>query len=267
MTPKVLSISTLVIGGQPLKTNTDGLVSLTDLYHVACQQGLADGKLEPKGWAQAPRAKKSGSSGKTSVSGGPGRDFIDFVAENLHVDAAHIYKTSKARMDRGGGTFAHWQIALAYAKYLSPALHMQVNEVYARVKSGDVTLAAEIADKAKPADAAWLAKRVQSTVARNMLTSTLAAHGVGGKGFADCTNAIYKNVLGGKKSEICAARGLRKSTNLRNVMSSEQLIATSMSELVASKRIDVVNARGNHACTITCDSAASSVMALLGGAA
>lgn len=251
----------ITIGGQPLKTNADGLVSLTDLYQAACRQGWADGKLEPKKWAQAPHSKKSGSSGKTSVSGGPGRDFIDFVAENLKVNAADVYKGIRGK--HGGGTFAHWQIALAYAKYLSPALHMQVNEVYARYKSGDVTLAAEIADKAKPADAVWLAKRVQSTVVRNELTSTLAAHGVAGKGFADCTNAIYKNVLGGKKSEVCAARGLRKSTNLRNVMNIEQLVATSMSELVASRRIDVNNSRGNRACTDQCDTASFHVMKLL----
>lgn len=61
-----------------------------------------------------------------------GADFIDFVAENLHTRKTGIYKSSKARADRGGGTFAHWQIALAYAKYLSPELHMQVNEVNAR---------------------------------------------------------------------------------------------------------------------------------------
>lgn len=257
-------LSTLTLGGQPLKTNAAGLVSLTDLYKAASAQGWADGKLEPKRWGQRPTAKKSGTSGNVSVSGGPGLDFITFVAENLKVNAGDIYKAVRGKH---GGTFAHWQIALAYAKYLSPALHMQVNEVYARYKTGDVTLAAEIADKAKPADVAWLAKRVQSTVARNDLTSTLAAHGVAGKGFADCTNAIYINVLGGKKSEICAARGLRKSTNLRNVMNAEQLTITAMSEIVARRRIDVTNVRGNKPCTATCDSAAASVMQLVRGAA
>lgn len=256
-------MQSITLGGQPLKTNADGLVSLTDLYQAACRQGWAEGKLEPKKWAQTPHAKKSGSTGKVSVSGGPGRDFVDFVADNLKVNAADVYKAVRGK--HGGGTFAHWQIALAYAKYLSPALHMQVNEVYARYKTGDVTLAAEIADKAKPADAAWLAKRVQSTVARNSLTSTLAAHGVAGKGFADCTNAIYKNVLGGKKSEICAARGLRKSTNLRNIMDAEQLTVTAMSELVATKRIETRNVRGNQACTDHCDWAGWSVMKLLQG--
>ena len=237
----------ITIGGQPLKTNTEGLVSLTDMYKAAQAQDLASGKRDPRRWKDEA-----------------GQEFIAVVGGALNVPAADIYKATKGK---NGGTFAHWQIALAYAKYLSPELHMQVNAVYARFKTGDVTLAAEIADKAKPADASWLATRVQSTVARNELTSTLAAHGVAGKGFADCTNAIYKNVLGGKKSEICAARGLRKSTNLRNVMNIEQLVATSMSELVATKRIDVQNSRGNKACADQCHTASNQVMQLLGGAA
>lgn len=240
----------ITLGGQPLKTNADGLVNLTDLFKAAQAAGMADGKRDPRRWKDEA-----------------GQEFIAVVAGTLNVPTADIYKATKGK---GGGTFAHWQIALAYAKYLSPELHMQVNQVYARVKTGDVTLAAEIADKAKPADAAWLAKRVQSTVARNALTSTLAAHGVAGKGFADCTNAIYKNILGGKKSEVCAQRGLRKSTNLRDVMSVEQLTMTAMSELVAQRRIEVKNQRGNKACADSCDHAAWSVAKLMqveGGAA
>lgn len=235
--------NTITLGGHPLKTNETGLVSLTDLYQAACQQGMADGKRDPRRWKLQD-----------------GESFISFVVDSLNVPQRDIYKTTKGK---GGGTFAHWQIALAYAKYLSPALHMQVNEVYARYKAGDVTLAAEIADKAKPADAEWLARRVQSTVARNTLTSTLQAHGVSGKGYADCTNAIYKHVLGGKKSEVCAREGWRKSTNLRDKMDVTQLTMTAMAELVAQKRIDVKNQRGNKACADSCDHAAWSVAKLM----
>ncbi|MBQ0917235.1 KilA-N domain-containing protein [Hydrogenophaga aromaticivorans] len=238
---------TITLGGQTLKTNDAGLVSLTDLYQAAQAAGWTDGKRDPRRWKLQD-----------------GAQFIAFVAENLNVPLRDIYKATKGK---GGGSFAHWQIALAYAKYLSPELHMQVNEVYARFKAGDVRLAAEIADKAKPADAEWLARRVQGTVARNQLTSTLAAHGVVAKGFADCTNAIYRHVLGGKKSEVCAARGLRKSTNLRNIMTTEQLTVTAMSELVARKNIERLNARGNQSCTDHCDTASWRVMRLLEGGA
>jgi hypothetical protein len=238
-----LAVAAITLGGDPVATDAAGLVSLTDLHKAALARGLADGKRTPGDWSREA-----------------GAPFIEFVAEHLNTRKAGIYRALRGK---GGGTFAHWQIALAYAKYLSPELHMQVNEVYARFKSADVTLAADVADRAKPQDAEWLARRVQGTVARNRLTSTLAAHGVSGKGYADCTNAIYRNVLGGKKSEVCAARGLRRGTNLRDVMDSEQLTLTAMSELVARRRIEQREARGNQACTDSCDHAAWSVVNLM----
>lgn len=233
----------LMICEKPVKTNDAGLLSLTDIFKAAKEKGWTTGKSDPRDWQRRD-----------------GEQFINFVAKQLNVARCHIYATKKGA---GGGTFAHWQIALAYAKYLSDVLHMEVNEVYARYKAGDVTLAAEIADKATPIAAEWLAQRVQSTVVRNEFTGTLAAHGVSGKGYADCTNAIYKNILGGTKSEVCAARGLPKKANLRNTMSIEQLTMTAMSELVAKKRIEVKDQRGNKACTDSCDHAAHSVMQLL----
>lgn len=249
----------LIIGSTPIRTNEAGLVSLTDIYAAAEREGMVDGKLDPRRWAEKPRAKKSGSSGKVSTSGGPGRDFIEFAAATLNVRCDDIYKGTRGK---GGGTFAHWQIALAYAKYLSPALHMQVNEVYARFKAGDVTLAEEIADRASPADQERHARRMVGKVARTQLTHTLACHGVSGKGYADCTNAIYRPIMGGKKSEICAQRGLPAKTNMRDVMDLEQLTRTALAEILARKRIERFNVRGNAPCAAECETAARSVAAL-----
>jgi hypothetical protein len=183
--------------------NPEGLVSLNDIYAAALAEKLADGKRTPGDWSREA-----------------GAQFIEFVAENLNTRKTGIYKTARGK---GGGTFAHWQIALAYAKYLSPKLHMQVNEIYARFKAGDITLADETADKASPEQQEWLAKRTAGKAVRGQLTATLAAHGVNGKGYADCTNAIYRPILGGKKSEICAARNLPRTTNMRDLMDLEQL--------------------------------------------
>jgi hypothetical protein len=246
----------LTLNDTPIRTDDDGRVSLNDIHAAALVEGMAAGKYDPRQWSRKPFARKSGTSGKTSESGGPGWDFIETVAGTLNVRSEHIMKTKRGK---GGGTFAHWQIALAYAKYLSPALHMQVNEVYARYKSGDVTLADEIADRATPEQQEWLAKRTAGKAARNQLTSTLAAHGVYGKGFADCTNAIYKPILGGKKSEICAQRGLPANTNVRDVMDLEQLTRTALAEIVAKKRIARNNARGNATCAHECHIAATAV--------
>lgn len=231
-----------------IRRTDDGLISITDLYQAACASGQAEGKRNPGDWAREA-----------------GAQFIDFVAENLHTRKTGIYKTSKARADRGGGTYAHWQIALAYAKYLSPELHMQINDVYMRAKSGDVTLADEIADKATPEQQQWLAKRVQGKVIRHRFTSTLNDHGVTGKGFADCTNAIYRPILGGKKSEVCRANGIpyKPSISMRDAMSIDQLIATSMAEMVSAKKIEKFNIRGNANCALECDRAAQQVASLM----
>ena len=232
----------LIIGGTQIRTNEAGLVSLNDIYAAAEREGIAEGKRDPRRWKLQD-----------------GAQFIEFAASTLNVPLRDIYRATKGK---GGGTFAHWQIALAYAKYLSPSLHMQVNEVYARVKSGDVTLAEEIADRASPEDQERHAKRMAGKVARNQLTSTLAGHGVSGRGFADCTNAIYRPILGGKKSEICAARNLPTKTNIRDVMDLEQLTRTALAEIVAKKRIERFNVRGNTPCVYECDQAARSVAAI-----
>lgn len=51
-------------------------------------------------------------------------EFVEAVSA-FNMGNAHI-KTTKGK---GGGTWAHWQIALAYAKYLSPEFHMWCNQV------------------------------------------------------------------------------------------------------------------------------------------
>lgn len=236
---------TLIIGGTPIRTHEAGLVSLTDIHAAAEAAGMTAGKRKPGDWAREA-----------------GADFIDFIAENLHTRKSGIYKTSKARADRGGGTYAHKQIALAYAKYLSPALHAQVNDTFLRAATGDVTLADEIADKATPEQQDWLAKRVAGKAVRGQFTATLAAHSVVGKGFADCTNAIYKPILGGKKSDICAKRGLPRTTNIRDVMDLEQLTRTALAEIVARKAIERFNVRGNDRCAMECGRAAGRVAAI-----
>ena len=132
--------------GSTVRVDADNLVCITDIYKVATEKGLANGKLEPKFYFRKSNLRKSGTSGKVSDAAGEGMQFVESVAENLKVSATHIYKTTRGK---GGGTYAHWQIALAYAKYLSHELHMRVNETYMRAQSGDVTLAAEIAEKQK----------------------------------------------------------------------------------------------------------------------
>lgn len=82
----------------------------------------------------------------------------------MKLEAALKNKVPLIETDEAAGTFAHWQIALAYAKFLSTDLEMHINEIYMRYQAGDVTLADQIADRAGPKAQKWLLKRIAQKV-------------------------------------------------------------------------------------------------------
>lgn len=84
----------------------DQSLSLTDMWKAAG----GDPSRKPAHWMRSEVA----------------RDFIAFVAENLKVAESQLCIVVAGR---GGGTWAHWQVAMAYAKYLSPEFHAWCNEV------------------------------------------------------------------------------------------------------------------------------------------
>lgn len=221
-----------------VRVDAEDLVCITDIYKIAVERGLDGGKRNPSDWSL-----EAGSS------------FIDSLAENLNTHKTGIYKTKRGK---GGGTYAHWQIALAYAKYLSHELHMRVNETYMRAQSGDVTLADEIAEKQKdPKKTAWLAQRVKSIHARNVLTDTLSRHGVKtGVEIAQCTNTVYRHLFHATAKEMRIARKLPEKANVRESMSRIELAATEFAELLASERIETRKASGFSDCNEHCSEAA-----------
>jgi hypothetical protein len=52
--------------------------------------------------------------------------FIETVAEKLNLEKSQVFFPQRGK---NGGRYAHWQIFLAYAKYLSPDFHMWANHV------------------------------------------------------------------------------------------------------------------------------------------
>lgn len=80
------------------------MMSLTDMWKAAG----ADESKRPAEWLRQPAAV----------------EFVECVAA-ANMGNTHI----KSRRGAGGGTFAHWQIGLAYAKYLDPAFHMKCNQI------------------------------------------------------------------------------------------------------------------------------------------
>jgi len=98
-------------------TQRQEMLSLTDMWKAA---GSPEGR-RPDDW------KKDAAH----------REFLDHVAMVANAPVEGIWKGTRGRI--GGGTIAHWQIGLAYAKYLSPEFHMWCNTVVRERMEGKLT--------------------------------------------------------------------------------------------------------------------------------
>lgn len=106
------ALAPLIYNGEVI-TQRDAMLSLTDMWKAAG----SDPAKAPAQWQRLAQAE----------------EFIDHVS--VIVGIPHN-KLIEAR--RRGGTFAHWQIAMAYAKYLSPEFHMWCNTVVRERMEGRV---------------------------------------------------------------------------------------------------------------------------------
>lgn len=200
-----------------------------------------------------------------------GTRFNDWIAARIREyefeDGRDFYSISSKTPGKAGRPRKDYLLTLTTAKELAMvertdqgrAIRRALIELEERVASGDVTLAAEIADRASHEDQAWLATRMQGKVARNRFTATLQAHGVEGRGYGDCTNEIYKPIVGGKAEEIRQLRGLKPRASIRDVLPLKQLFAVGLAEILAAERIEARGAQGNTRCRTECSRAALSV--------
>lgn len=77
------------------------MVSLTDMWKASG----AEEKNRPTQWARTDT----------------GQRFIAFITATYKLEDSQVWDTRRGR--HGGGSWAHWQIALAYAQFLSPEFH------------------------------------------------------------------------------------------------------------------------------------------------
>lgn len=96
----------LVINGFGIRCTDNKLVNLTDIWKASG----ASINHKPVQWLRLPTTDA-------------------FCAELYKVEKSHLIQITRGRF---GGTFAHWQIALAYAKYLSPEFHILCNNIIRR---------------------------------------------------------------------------------------------------------------------------------------
>jgi hypothetical protein len=221
----------LIIRGRQIGEDAFGNLNLTDIWRVAGSPGT---KTVPH-WRQLSTTD----------------EYIIAVAQNLgksYVKAKNDYNSVVySKGGKGGGTFGHIFIAIAYGEYLSAELAVDVKSVYARYRSGDVSLVDEILQKAEAARKFQDTRDVSKQV-RNKYTATLTAHGAGGSAIGYCTDAIYQILLGGTCRQITTKRNLPAKANLRDTLPLGELLQTMTTEYMASERIEDMEVHGKEPC-------------------
>jgi hypothetical protein len=234
--------TTLAVFDTTVHLDGEGRFSLNDIHRAAMAKGLATKSQRPGDFTRNQDVKR-------------------YVAElNVNAQICVIKKVA----GKHGGTYAARALALRYAAWIDKRVETEIYRTIERVIDADESLTADLIDRQKDPEAAKrLAVRAQGKVTRNALTSTLAAHGVTGRGYADCTNAIYTPIIGAPASKVRESRQLKPKANLREHMSGKELAAVMLSEEIARERIDQTNARGNEPCAIECNTAARRVHSIL----
>jgi len=105
----------------------------------------------------------------------------------------------------------------------------------------------------------WLALRDQSKGGRKEFAQTLAEHGVAGRGFAECTNAIYKPILGGTAKQLRAKNHLKAADSIRDRLPGKQLAAVWLAEEMSRDEIEDKDVQGLRGCRATCYDSATRV--------
>lgn len=220
-----------------------GMVNLTDMWHAVA----APAYKEPRQWARLPLTVE--------------------LVEVLSLNAARS-RVLVSRSGKAGDSWAAGALAVAYAKYLSPALYAWANiALLDRLKDqGDPTLEiararsrARVAYRAQGRDDRWIMARIDGIEWRQKFIGVLRSHGIqDAEGYADCTDEIYRGSLGRSAQELKAAREVTKNTPLRDQLSTMELAKVSFSEALAADGIAATDLHGLPECERACRAAGES---------
>ena len=227
-----------------IRVDDVGLVCLNDI-HIAA--GFSKNQ-HPHDWLRLPNAAREVEAVLRRNTG-----------KSRNWDKDEIKSVYYPKRGSGGGTWAHENIALAYAAYLSPDLAVEIRDVFLRYQRGDETLIPEIISRRPANDDRDLHRQVGKAV-RKRYTQMLDEHGVTEPiEYAICTNETYKALFGATAKQLRTQRGLAAKENIRDNMSLSELAYTMASEALASERIEHQRADGFVECRDATTAASKSI--------
>ena len=242
-----ISAISFSFGGVPIRKDAQDRVSLTDLWNADGGQS----KKKPTKWLSRDSTK----------------ELLEVAAILIDPKMGQL-ELMVSTTGRYGGTYAHRTLALSYAKWLSPELHLAINQVFferqAEERNPDLILdRAEATYRRRGFSESQIQARFQGKATRNRFVSVLAAHGVQKQGYRLCTNATYTPLWGGSASTIRQRKNLSAKANTRDHMSEKELVGLHLSELLATESIEKKNVWGSQACATECFRASQAVANML----
>jgi hypothetical protein len=232
----------LIIRGRKIRTDANGLVSLKDIHNAA---GFSVNRT-PTQWQRLEITKRATAA-----------LLLKTKSSRLSNGKISTKTILYAKEGRGGDTFAHPVLALAYAEFLNPGLGVEVREIFLRYKAGDAKLADEILARSSSEANEWAGVRALGRSKRNELTQTLSAHQVKLPAEYDqVTNETYKALLGKTAKQLKEDRGLKKTASLRDTMPTDELVYLMASEQLAKERIEDENSQGVGECSVAASTSA-----------
>lgn len=195
---------------------------------------------------------------------------IAYITKDLQTkgEGKPPFKLVKVVRGRNGYVFIHYQLALQYAAYLSPEIRQAIFSTFERVFKADITLAAQIYDRATIEQQKWLDTRNKGKKYRSDLTDCLYQHNVTKpKEFGTCTNRVYMGLFKKNADQLRIEQEKREAalvgTNTRDRMTTQELASVGFAELLSTKRIEKHNSQGVTECASQCYRAGQDVAALL----
>ena len=237
-----MSSKALIVRGTTISEDSHGYILLDDLWALA----KARPSKAPKFWRRSQGAKALIEELQKQVT-------------NSNLRANKPLKTVIYAKKGQAGTFAHPILAASYAGHLSAKLEIEVREVWLRYRAGDAPLADEILQKASKEANLWTAKRAMARAQRVQYTDILRDHGVEGRGYADCTNAVYQRLFDGAAHDLRRRMGLPKNANIRDNLDVSEMAFVMAAEALSSERIVEEERRGNAECASASAKSASAI--------
>lgn len=237
------AIKTLDFQGTGIQFSADGWINAT-----ATVQALAKAGLE------------------NFLRGSAYTEYAEIVAAENSVEFTELKRTKEGQK---GGTFLHPDMAVVFARWISPAFAYWCDKQVAQLIQ-KAQAAPALAEQARTKRLMKLgvagpviAMRNEGVTVRLVFTNRLQRHGVLATGFRACTAAIYFPMFGGSTDVIKQKFALPKRANVRDYMTLTQLSAISFAEALAAERIEKEGIYGNLACEQTCNQVGQSVARML----